>query len=384
MNTRNRTSGDLEFDLAVVGAGILGLAHAWQAAKRGLKVVVFEKGAKAMGASIRNFGMVWPIGQPPGTMREWALNSRECWLEMARKIGLWHRCAGSLHLAYLPEEKAVLEEFAEKGPAYGYECSLLTVAQAMEKCPSVKPEGLHCALWSPTEINVDPVEALVRIPDWLSQEAGVNLQFNTTVTGVHLPDVETSRGIWKAQKVIVCSGSDLQLLYPDFFAASGLIPCKLQMMSTVPQPPGYDLGPMLAGGLTLRHYKNFEICFSLGVLKEKLLELYPEHEQYGIHVMVSQNRKGELILGDSHEYGDAVTIFDSGRIEELILDYLGRFFCAPEGRIGRRWHGIYVKHPSLPCVMKEVEPGVHIRTGPGGAGMTLAFGLAKQTIETLV
>jgi len=51
------------FDLAVVGAGIVGLAHALAAARRGLRVVVLDREAEAIGASLRNFGFVTVTGQ---------------------------------------------------------------------------------------------------------------------------------------------------------------------------------------------------------------------------------------------------------------------------------------------------------------------------------
>ena len=46
------------YDLAVVEAGILGLAHALAASRAGLRTVVLERDARAVGASIRNFGFV--------------------------------------------------------------------------------------------------------------------------------------------------------------------------------------------------------------------------------------------------------------------------------------------------------------------------------------
>src|SRR5271156_5074325 len=110
-------------DVAIVGAGILGLAHAYVAAKAGKSVVVFERSPRAAGASVRNFGMVWPIGQPAGTMLELALRSRELWRGNLPLPPQPCRETGSLHLAYRPDEATLTQEFAEIGPKLGYRCS---------------------------------------------------------------------------------------------------------------------------------------------------------------------------------------------------------------------------------------------------------------------
>ncbi len=84
------------FDLAVVGAGIVGLAHALAAARRGLRVVVIDRDAQANGASIRNFGLVVVSGQEPGPSRKRAERSREVWLELSEQAGI-----GILHTGKL-------------------------------------------------------------------------------------------------------------------------------------------------------------------------------------------------------------------------------------------------------------------------------------------
>src|SRR5262245_34495258 len=100
-------------DVGVVGAGIVGLAHAYAAARRGYKVVLFERTNPAVGASIRNFGLIWPIGQPAGPLFQRALRSREIWRAISRDAGFWCAPSGSLHLAYHAGERDVLIEYIE-------------------------------------------------------------------------------------------------------------------------------------------------------------------------------------------------------------------------------------------------------------------------------
>src|SRR6516164_2755385 len=126
-------------DVAVIGAGILGLAHAFAAARRGRRVVVFERDRQASRASIRNFGLIWPIGQPHNVMHQMALRSRTLWLEILKETRLPYWPNGSLHLAYRDDEAAVAQEFAEIGPGLGYECVWLKPDGVLEHSAAVNP-----------------------------------------------------------------------------------------------------------------------------------------------------------------------------------------------------------------------------------------------------
>ena len=63
----------------IIGAGIVGLATSRALAIKGYTVTIYERNLKASGASVRNFGMIWPIGQPAGKLYERAIKSRDCW-----------------------------------------------------------------------------------------------------------------------------------------------------------------------------------------------------------------------------------------------------------------------------------------------------------------
>jgi FAD dependent oxidoreductase TIGR03364 len=370
-------------DLAIVGAGILGLAHAWAAAKAGKQVVVFERSPKASGASVRNFGMIWPIGQPSGELLQLALRSRTLWHELLREARLPQRETGSLHLTYRPDEAAVAQEFAALAPNLGYECQWLSAAQVLSRSHAVQPDSLLGALWSPTEFTIDPRQILAELPGFLTERYGVRFLFSTAVRAIEPPVLETANGRWHAEQFLVCSGEDFETLYPSHYAASGLTRCKLQMLRTAPQPSQWELGPSLAAGLTLRFYPSFEVCTTLTTLKRRITEETPALDKWRIHALVSQTADGALTLGDSHEYGLAVDIFNKTEIDDLILEYTRGFLRAPSLQIAERWHGVYAKHPDKTLVTIEPEPGVRIVASPGGSGMTLSMGLGEKTIQEI-
>lgn len=380
--TSGRNGRGRQQRVAVIGGGIVGLAHAWAAAKRGHQVLLFERHQYAQSASIRNFGMVWPIGQPNGPDHRTALRSRGLWLELLRDTGFWHDPCGSLHLAYEEDELDVLEEFARIGPPLGYDCRLLSAGEVVALSPAARRDGLRGGLWSSTEMCVDPLQIISRMPEWLNKKYRVRFHFGKSIEHVSLPWVMASDGTrWQVDRVIVATGADFQTLFPHVFQKVGFRRCKLQMLRTVPQLGGWRIGPMIASGLTLRHYASFRICHSLQALKSRIAADLPELDAYGIHVMASQNGNGEVVLGDSHEYDEDISPFDKTIIDELILEQLRMRIDLPDWTIAQRWHGIYAQLPGTIQFVQEVEPEVHVVIASGGCGMTMSFGFAEQLWE---
>lgn len=365
-------------DVVVVGGGIVGLAFAWEAARRGQRVTLLERGDIARGASIRNFGMVWPVGQPSGERHALAMRSRSRWLSLRDAGVLWALECGSLHVVFEQDEAQVLAEFAARAPAVGVPCTLFDGAEAARRFPAI-PADAAAVLWSPSELAVDPPRALPAIAAHLRTCHGVDIRFSTVVVGIDMPCVLSASGErFEAPLVLVCGGADFETLFPDLWAASGTRRCKLQMLRTQPQPHGWRIGPHVAGGLTLAHYAGFEICPSLPALKRRLAAALPHHHAAGIHVMASQNEAGEVILGDSHDYARPLDPFDARDIDDLVVAYARQMLRLPEWSIAARWHGIYATWPHGVHFTAQPQPGCFVMGSPGGAGMTLSFGLAER------
>lgn len=366
--------------VGIVGAGIAGLAHAWSAAQRGHQVTVFERAPKASGASIRNFGMIWVIGQPDH-LHSIAMNSRDRWLQAAEQAGFWIATCGSLHLAHHDDEWQVLSEYLSehRDTPRAEHLRLLNRSETLGRTPGANPDGLRGSLWSDTECCVDPTSAVRSIPAWLHRQYQVEFHFSTAVTQVETGWVRTGDNKQhRFDQIVICSGDDLATLFPEVYQGIPIRPCKLHMMRTVEQPQGWRIGPHLAGGLTLRHYPNFRGCPTLRALQQRIAQESEHLDRLGIHVMASQNHLGQVVLGDSHQYGDEVEPFDTSDIDQYILRELVKIIHLPTWDLQARWHGIYAKYTGGLVFEQTVAPGVTVFTGLGGNGMTLSFGLAED------
>ena len=369
-------------DIAIVGGGIAGLAHAYQAARRGLSVVLFERDSTAQGASVRNFGMIMPLGATPGVTFDQATRSLNHWKWLAAEMGVWHNPCGALMVAYHQDEMLAMRELAASDNGRDYNCSWLDGAAAARKCTQVETDGLLGGLWTPSVMVVDPREIMTSFPEWLAERYSVVLRYGTEVTSMAGPVVETTTENWQAERIIVCPGTALDILYPEYLSTSSLTYCKLQMMRTVAQPDGWKLGPVVLSGLSLRHYPVFKDCEATSLVANRIAQETPELDRWGIHLMVAQNGRNELIIGDSHEYSAIPQWRDNQTIDSLLLEQLQRFLTPASLVMDQRWYGVYTKHSTANALILSPEPNVRIITGLGGLGMTLSLALADDILES--
>jgi glycine oxidase len=159
------------YDVAVVGAGVIGLSSAWRLAQRGASVVVVDP-APGSGASGVAAGMLAPVtearlGEEPllrlnrASWARWPAFAAEVEAAGGRPVG--YRDDGTLMVALDADDRAVLEDLAARHRAMGLTVEPLRGREARALEPGLAP-GVRAGLLAADERSVDPaalVEALL-------------------------------------------------------------------------------------------------------------------------------------------------------------------------------------------------------------------------------
>lgn len=368
------------FDLAVVGAGIVGLATALAGVRRGLRVVVIDRDAQANGASVRNFGFVTVTGQQRGAMLARARRSREVWCEVAAAARIPVVHTGMWMAVRRPESLALLEAFMATDLAG--DCRLLTPAEARRRCPGLPLPAAVAVLESSVELRVESREAIPRLADWLGAAHGVRFLRGTTVHAIAVPAVATSRGPLHADRVVVCPGDDYTGLYAERLAAYPLTRCKLQMLRL--GSPGFRLPAALMSDLGLGRYLGYAELPAAAPLQARLAAEQPEALEHGVHLIVVQSADGSLVVGDSHHYAPTPDPFAHAAVEALILAEFRAALGLEPPPILERWVGTYASASDRPVLVDAPEPAVRVAIVTSGSGASTGFALGEELVADLL
>jgi FAD dependent oxidoreductase TIGR03364 len=366
------------FDLAVVGAGIIGLSCARAAAQKGLRVIVIDRDAQANGASVRNFGLVVVSGQQRGAAWNRARRSCAIWRQVAGEAGIPILQRGLWLTTRRREALPILEAFLKTEMGEG--CEILSPAAARARCSEFAAENLQAVLVSPHSLRVESREAIPKIAAWLERRFGVQFLRQATVLSVEPPRLETSRGVVHAGAVAVCPGDDLSGLYAPRIANYSVTRCKLQMLRLA--SPGFRLPGALMSDLGLLRYAGYSALPEAAPLRTRLEAEQHEQLKHGIHLIVVQSADGTLVVGDSHQYAATPDPFADERVDQLILEE----FAAATGRrapaVLERWTGTYASAADA-MFIDAPAPDVRLVMVTSGSGASTGFALGEEVIADL-
>ncbi len=369
------------YDLAVVGAGIVGLGHALAAARRGKRVVVIDRDAQANGASVRNFGFVTVTGQGAGDCWSLARRARDVWVEIAEAAGIDILQRGLVLASRLPESEAVIEAFLASEMGEG--CLRLTADEARAHVPCLRPEAAALALYSPHEVRVESRQALPRVARWLAERHGVEFRWSTSIVAVEAPRLIAADGaVIEADAIVVCPGDEYTALFPERIAAYGVTRCKLQMMRVRPAAP-VALKTAVMSDLGLGRYLGYAQLPEAEPLKRRLDAGMAAQRENGIHLIVTQSADGSLVVGDSHHYATTPDPFGSEAVDRLILDEFDAVLDLPGRSVTERWIGTYASAPGGWRFTDKPSDAVRIVIVTAGCGASTAFGIGEETIDDL-
>jgi len=206
-------------DALVVGAGVIGLACAWRAAQRGLRVAVVDREAPGSGTTRVAAGMLAPIGEASWgeeALLDLNLASARLFpgfcveLERASGVDVGYRRCGGLHVALDRDEAEELRHRHELHLSLGLEAQWLRPRPARELEPGLAT-AITAAVHAADEGEVDP-NALVAALVAALERAGVELivgdeVVEALVEGDRLVGVVTAKGRrLSSASVVLASG----------------------------------------------------------------------------------------------------------------------------------------------------------------------------------
>ncbi|MEV4513460.1 TIGR03364 family FAD-dependent oxidoreductase [Dactylosporangium sp. NPDC049525] len=361
------------YDLAVVGAGIVGLGHAAAARERGLRVVVIDRATQITGASVRNFGHICVTAQS-GEARQYAERARELWLRYAGRAGFWVRESGTVVVARAADELAVIQEWsrAESGVA------LIGAGDVTGKAPVVGAVG---GAWLPRDLQVDPRQAAPALARHLA-DTGVEFRWRTSALGVAGGVLHTTRDPIHADAVVVAVGHDVDQLYPHVAEAAGVLRCGLDMLLVEPAAlPAPLRAPVLTGWSLLRYSGSRDVP-AAAALRERLATEHPDLYALDLNQMYTQRPDGTVIVGDTHYRSTSVAPFQAESSFDALADVTRELFGLTRLPVRERWQGVYASAPEEFLIAAPAD-GLRVVSVTTGIGMTTGLGLGEAVVADL-
>jgi glycine/D-amino acid oxidase-like deaminating enzyme len=198
--------------VAVIGAGIIGVATALELAERGVPVVLLEKGVIAGEQSSRNWGWCRQMGRDSREI-PLVLESLKLWRGMNSRVDAetGYRQCGIVYLAETDAELAAKEKWhSENAKAFGLDTKLVSGSEA-ERLQPGSTRAWKGALYTSADGRAEPfiaVPAMAR----QAQKLGVKIFQNCAVRGVEtaagkVTSVVTEKGTIACEQVVLAGGA---------------------------------------------------------------------------------------------------------------------------------------------------------------------------------
>jgi glycine/D-amino acid oxidase-like deaminating enzyme len=384
-------------DVVVVGGGIAGCASAYQLARRGVRVVLLDKGAIAGEQSSRAWGFVRQQDRDPAELPLMVAGNR-LWRELEAELGAdieWNP-GGILALAPTEADLAHYEARARLEQAAGVDSRLVTPAEVARLLPALAAPvrgGLH----TPSDGHAHPGKATLALAA-AAQRAGASLRHHCAVEGFlreagRIAGVVTEHGTVRAGTVLCAAGAHSSRLARQVGLALPVRSVRSTVCVTEPMAHVTDLAvrgldvafrQARSGALWLGRVSTGSADYDVTLesfrhLRWFLPNFMANRDMLRLHV-------GRPLLQDvlralpgtrarRHPFAhtvDAEPPPNAATAEANREAFMRHFPSLGEVRIARTWAGIIDTLPDLlPVLGATPAPGFLIATGFSGHGFAM-------------
>ena len=358
------------FDVAVVGAGIVGLGAGYAAVRRG-------------GAWSSSNARPIPSAPPCATSGTSASARRPdspastptrrapcgCASPATRDSGCASRAPSS------SPATRTSSPCSKRRPAPAESTSSRRPA-ALETRASVRPGVAVAGAWVRPDLQTHPRTAAAAIRAHL-ETLGVEFRTRTAVGAVETGRVHTTRGPIDAGLVVVAVNHDLDQLLPDLAEAVGVVRCGLDMLRVRGGAASVS-APLLTGWSLVRYGRFARRCPRRQPCGSACTPSVPTSRRSTFNQMYTQLPDGSMIVGDTHYKGVGIAPFQPEAAADLLLEEFEALFGARPSVL-ERWQGVYASGPD-DFLVAEPEPGVLALAATTGIGMTTGLGLAETAL----
>jgi glycine/D-amino acid oxidase-like deaminating enzyme len=230
----------VETDIAVIGAGALGLSTALHCALTGRSVVVVDRGAAGSQASGRAAGLFKSVqADQARTLLARRSIERVARFEEWAGVPLAVQQSGSFLVARTAEHQAFLQAELSQSRQWGVDVREADPAELAERAPYYRPSGRELAVWCPEDVYIEEPDSLIQAYLSACRLHGVQILESEPATAVltsgsRVSGLETTRRRIAAATVVDAAGAWARQVGALARAWIPVAPVRHQLLITEP------------------------------------------------------------------------------------------------------------------------------------------------------
>lgn len=360
--TTNKT-----YDVAVIGAGVIGTSCAYHLVKKGLSVALVDRNNVARGTSSHCDAVALIVDKQPGVDAAMGYASIQRFLELQNELDsdfeLHQR--GCLYACDTEQEMEVAAQYARDMQADGYNVNALSPKELLEHEPFLAKD-LIGGLFSDIDLGLNPYKLCFAFVDTVLGK-GLDLYTYTNVTGVRLDGekrvqgVDTDKGFIPCGKVVNACG----VWSPEIGRMAGL---------EIPVEPRKGVILVSAPSFKFCNQKVQEFGYMISKFSNHECKRDPEPEKYEVSFVIEPTDANNVLIGSSRNFA-GYDISTEMEIIHVIAKRAIRFYpILKDLNCVRTYAGLrpfLADHLPLITQVDEV-PGYYIATGHEGDGISMA------------